>query len=122
MLKKLALVLLVLGVLIFQAPTVQTADQQFVYKNAALTTASTVVTFGFSAQAVLVRNKNAAGGNVLYVDWAGGTVTSADDEIDPGAAASMSGQVNANGGVLGFGFIAVACATGTCNMIVTAIR
>lgn len=98
------------------------ADQQFVYKNATLGTGSTNINFGFGAQAVLVRNRNAAGGTVLYVDWTGGTANSSDDEIDGAAAASVSGQVTANGGVLTFGSISIACASGTCNVIVVALR
>lgn len=98
------------------------ADQQFVYKNATLGTGSTNINFGFGAQGVLVRNRNAAGGPVLYVDWTGATANSSDDELDPGAAASISGQVNANGGLLTFGSISLACGSATCNVIVTALK
>lgn len=107
--------------LVLVLPT-HAADQQFVYKNATLGTGSTLVSFGFSAQSVLVRNKNTAGGALIYVDWTGQTANSSDDEVEPQAAISISGTVNTNGGVLGFPSIAVACATGTCNIIVTALR
>ena len=117
--KRLLIALVVLVALCLPA---QTADQQFVYKNATLGTGSTNVNFGFGAQAVLVRNRNASGGTVLYVDWTGGTANSSDDEIDGAAAASVSGQVTATGGVLSFGSVSLACASGTCNVIVVALR
>lgn len=117
--KKLLVALVLLAALCLPS---HAADQQFVYKNATLGTVSTNVNFGFGAQAVLVRNRNVAGGTVLYVDWTGGTANSSDDEIDGAAAASVSGQVTSNGGVLTFGSISLACATGTCNVIVVALR
>jgi len=98
------------------------ADAQFVYKNATLGTGSTKVTFGFPAQSVLVRNRNAAGGVALYVDWVAGTANSSDDEIDAGAAASMTGTINSNGGVLTIGAISLACSSGTCNVLVLAVK
>jgi hypothetical protein len=98
------------------------ADAQYVYKNATLGTVSTKVTFGFPAQAVLVRNRNAAGGVALYVDWVAGTADSNDDEIDAGAAASLTGTLNSNGGVQTFGAISIACASATCNVLVLAVK
>jgi hypothetical protein len=98
------------------------ADSQFVLKNAALGTVSTKVTFGFPAQSVLVRNRNASGGPALYVDWTGNTANSSDDEIDAGAAVSMTGSITSNGGIQTFGAISIACASATCNILVLAVK
>ncbi len=112
-------VLVVLFLLIGNA---QAVDKYYNYANAALTTTSTLITFGFQARSILVENKNASGGTVIYVDWAGGTATSADNEIIAGASRSYTAHQSASGNIVGMRTVAVVCASGTCAVQVLALR
>lgn len=121
-LKRLTVVLALLGLILAPISTLQAVDKYYNFKDTAQSTTSTVITFGFQAKSILVSNRNASGGAVLYVDWAGGTANSSDNEIDAAASRSYTATEGPTGAIIGMRTIAIACASGTCSVQVLALR
>lgn len=115
-------VIAALVMLALAAPPLGAVQNYYVYKDAALTTTSTVISFGFQASGILIINRNAVGGTVLYIDWASGTADSADDELLGGAAIEVAPYRQPSGAIVDTSSVAIACASGTCSVKVLAVR
>lgn len=110
MLRKLFVALVILFLLVGNA---QAVDRWYIYKNAALGTSSTLVTFGIEATSVTIDNFSAA--NILCVDWDGATAVCASD-FEVRAGKSYTTPIGRGK----MGRISVICNAATCDMQVFA--
>lgn len=113
---------LALVVLVLLPVELSAVERYFNYQNATLPASSTNVSFGFQAYSILVQNRNAAGGTAIYVDWAGGTATSADNELKADSSRSYTAKQGPTGSIIGMRDVSLMCASGTCSVQVLALK
>lgn len=96
-------------------------EAQFTYKNTSLSTASTNVPFSIAANTVLIQNRTVT--TKIYVDVLGGTANSSDYELDAGAVLRVRAvEASATAGAQYIRDVSVACASGTCDVQILAVR